>query len=217
MSVDVTTTHPVIACAHTLQTALGEVRGVQAVYMSLEDKKTALVELTKVEAAVAELKARLLAASGDVADDTGARDPGAWLAHATRTDRRITGTQYRLAQALERLPRLAAAMSSGLVNEGQARVIVETVDNLPDRLGTQVKLDAEASLIHFAADHGPGDLKRLGVHILAVIAPDIADEEDAARLEAEEQTARERATYRTRHLGNGRSAATITGAIAAGV
>uniref|UniRef100_UPI003515EC39 DUF222 domain-containing protein n=1 Tax=Nocardioides sp. TaxID=35761 RepID=UPI003515EC39 len=166
MSVDVTTTHPVITCAHTLQTALGEVREVQPVYMSVEDKKTALIELTKVEAAVAELKARVLAASGDVADDTGARDPGAWLAHATRTERRITASQYRLAQALERLPRLAAAMSSGLVNEGQARVIIETVDNLPDRLGTQVKLDAEASLIHFAADHAPADLKRLGVHIL---------------------------------------------------
>jgi hypothetical protein len=64
--------HPIVACADQITTALSEVVDVQPVCMSLDDKRTALLQLTRAERQLAELKLRVLAAAKDVADEDGA-------------------------------------------------------------------------------------------------------------------------------------------------
>ena len=45
-----------------------------------------MVELAQAAAALAELQLRVVAAAGDAAAETGARDTGTWLASVTRAD-----------------------------------------------------------------------------------------------------------------------------------
>jgi len=69
----------------------------------------------------------------------------------------------------------------------------------------EVRGDAESRLVAYAGEFGPVELRRLGRRILDVVAPEIAEEELARRLEAEETAARERASLTFRDLGDGRS------------
>ncbi|MCR1782110.1 HNH endonuclease [Nocardioides carbamazepini] len=202
--------HPVVACASEVCDVLDRVADVQPVFMSVTDKQAALVDLTRAEAQVAELKARILATSDDIAAEHGAHDVAAWLAHATRTDPRTARADLHLATALEQHPAVAAGMRAGTVSTAQARVITTAVDELPTDLGPELAAEAEATLIGYAAHHPPRDLKRLGQRILEVVAPDIAEAEDGRRLEDEERRARQKASLRFRDLGDGRTRITGT-------
>ena len=68
---------------------------------------------------------------------------------------------------------------------------------------------AETQLVEYAAEFGPGGLRRLGRHILDLVAPEIAEAEAAKLLQAEEQTARAKTSLRTKRLGDGVSRTTI--------
>ncbi len=195
--------HPVLGCAATLRDALAGVADVQPVFMSTGQKRDALVALSRVEAQVAELKARVLAVSGEVGEETGARDAAAWLAYATCTDTQVTRAESRLAQALESRPLVAAGMREGRVNAGQALVITAAVAALPPELGPELLASAERTLVGYADHHTPRELKRLGGRLLEVLAPAIADEIDGKRLEDEERRAREKQSLKFRDLGDG--------------
>ncbi|WGX96590.1 HNH endonuclease signature motif containing protein [Nocardioides sp. L-11A] len=197
--------HPIVGCAAEVRSVLARVVDVQPVFMSVAEKESALVELTRAEAQLAELKARVLASADDVAVEHGARDVAAWLAHATRTDPGTARAELHLAKALEERPVVAAGMRAGTVSAAQARVITAAVDELPTDLGPAVAASAEETLVGYAAHHPPRDLKRLGRRILEVVAPDIAEDEDGRRLEDEERRAREKASLRFRDLGDGRT------------
>ncbi|RHW23447.1 hypothetical protein D0Z08_29470 [Nocardioides immobilis] len=93
--------HPIVACAETVSTVVAEVAELQPVYMSPDDKRAAVVALTRAERQLAELKLRVLAAAGDVAEDAGARDVGAWLAHQTQADSSTARAEAHLATALD--------------------------------------------------------------------------------------------------------------------
>jgi hypothetical protein len=198
-------THPILRCAATIDAALTEVADVQPTYLTTEQKRTALVELSRLEARVAELRLRILGVAGEVGDESGARDVAAWMSHATRADPRAARADGHLARALEAWPLLAAGMRRGEVSAAQARVVADVLDDLPDRLGAQTIKDAEVTLVGYCADFRPRELRRLGRRLLDLVAPEIADAEDAARLEAEERRARETASLRFRDLGDGRT------------
>jgi len=197
--------HPVVACARRLAEALDEVADVQPVFMGVADKESALVELARVEARVAELKARVLAAGDDVAVAHGARDVAAWLAQAVQADPRTARAELHLARALDRRPVVAAGMRAGAVSAAQARVITDALAALPGELGPELVDRAGATLVGHAAHHQPRELKRLGRRILEVVSPEVADAEEGRRLEDEERRARERASLRFRDLGDGRT------------
>lgn len=197
--------HPVVACAARLREVVAQVADVQPVFLSVAEKEQALVDLARAEAQVAELKARVLAASDDVAAEHGARDVAAWLAHATQADPRAARADLHLARALERRPMVAAGMRAGAVSAAQARVIVGAVEDLPADLGPELAIEAEQTLVRYAAAHPPRELKRLGRRILEVVAPDVAEAEEGRRLEDEERRARETASLRFRDLGDGRT------------
>ncbi len=84
--------HPILSALTTSQEALEAVRDVQPVYMSPTEKKTAITELARLEAALVELRLRVVATADDAADLALSRDTGSWLASVTpRRFRRRAG------------------------------------------------------------------------------------------------------------------------------
>ena len=126
--------HPVLACADSIEAALKETGDVEVAFMRSEDKRAALLQLSRVEAQLSALRLRLMAASDDVALDEGARDVAALVTHLTRTDGGTNRRDLVLAESLDcRWSQVATALAAGDVNLAQARVIVHALDELPAR------------------------------------------------------------------------------------
>ena len=196
--------HPVLACAARLADELALLADVPVELMSAGDKAAALVSVSATADQLEALRLRLLAASDDVAAESGARDAGAWLAHEIRGDRREQQRDLRLGTALaERWQRVAAGLASGRVNLAQARVIVHALDDLPDDVPAEVVALAESQLVEYAAEFGPGDLRVLGRRILDVVAPEVGEAAEARALEEEERRAAERTTLTLTSCGDG--------------
>lgn len=197
--------HPIVASAQAVIDAVKDVADVQPTFMGSADKQAALVQIAAGEAALAELRLRVLASSGDVAQEAGARDVAAWFARAVRADPAQSRADLRLATSLEDRPLVAAGMREGAVSLAQARVIVAGLAALPADVGAELVAQAEATLVGYAADFGPRELRRLARHILDVVAPEMAEAEAGRQLEDEERAAREKASLTFRDLGDGRT------------
>jgi len=197
--------HPILGCARQVADAVKDVAGIQAVFMTTSEKQTALVELARAEARLAELRLRVLASADDVAEATAARDAAAWVSHATQADPQAARAEWHLAKALDQREQVAARMRAGDVSVAQARVITRGLDDLPSSLGPDLAARAEETLVGLCDRHRPSELRRLAARILDVVAPDIAEAELAKKLEAEEDRAREKASLRFRRLGDGRT------------
>ncbi len=203
--------HPVLSCVASLRSALEVTAEVQAVFMAPADKRTALVELVGVEAQLAGLRLRLMAASDDVALDEGARDVAALVTHHTRTDPGTNRRDLALAQALDqRWLLLASALGQGEVNTAQAHVISHALDELPSvKVGPELMTQAEAHLVEQAGVFGPRELRHLGRRILDHIAPEIGEAHEAEQLAKEEREAESRSSLTSTRLGNGSTRITI--------
>jgi hypothetical protein len=79
---------------------------------------------------------------------------------------------------------------AGDLNLAQARVIVEALDALPDELGDDPVVKAEAYPVEQGRVFGPREPRHLGRGLLEHLAPEIADEAEYQRLLAEENRAR---------------------------
>ena len=202
--------HPILGAAVSAREALTAVRDLQPVFMSPAEQESAVTEIARLEAVTADLKLRLVAASGEAANQAGARDNGAWLASVTRADFAAGRADARLAEALDRRwSGVAAGMADGLVSSAQARVITDALDALPDHLEPETVAKAEAQMVGYCEEFRPSELRRLGRHLLEVVAPEIAEAEAAKLLENEEQQAREKTSLRSRLLGGGMARTTI--------
>ena len=139
-----------------------------------------------------------------MAADTAARDVAAWLHHHTHDRADALRADLRLAEALDRTyRRVAEAMRQGECNLAQAHVIVQALDELPSDLDPEIKARAEVALVGYAGSFDPTHLRRIGRRILDVIAPEIAEAEEAKRLSAEEAHARKKTRLTMRRLGDG--------------
>ncbi|MFC6344380.1 hypothetical protein ACFP8W_20535, partial [Nocardioides hankookensis] len=78
--------HPVLAAMAAVDAAVAAVSEVEPTFMTTEEKRQALLGLSETIDRLEELRMRVLAAAGDVADEDGARDAAAWLAHHGRRD-----------------------------------------------------------------------------------------------------------------------------------
>ena len=149
----------------------------------------------------------VMAASGDVAEETGARSAGDWYAAATRHDHRPSIGLDRLARSLDRdYPHLRPRSLDGRVNLDQATVIVHALDDLPTddlTITAEIRERAELHLIGLADDFAPTQLRRLARKVLEVIAPEISEEAERKALEREEQLAAERTRLTLTPLGDG--------------
>ncbi|HTW16824.1 MAG TPA: DUF222 domain-containing protein [Nocardioides sp.] len=195
--------HPIRQAAAEIAGALKSVADVNPAFMTAPDKAAALVELAAVEARVAELRLRVTADAADVAEETGARDAGAWTASATHRRRGDCAADLRLASALGERPVLAAALREGRVNLDQARVIASALAKLPAEVSSSVVDEAEAALVGYADRFDPTELARLGRRILDVIAPEIAEAVEARHLADLEASAHHRMRLGLRALGDG--------------
>jgi len=168
--------HPVLGAVAAARESLKAVRDVQPVFMIAAEKETAVTELARLEAMAAELKLRVVAAAEDARAEAGARDNGAWLASVTRTDFPAGRAQGRLAQALDRRwTRVAAGMADGLVSPTQATVVVDVLNDLPDDLDPELRARAETEMVTLCGQFRPCELRRLGRHLLELVAPQIAE------------------------------------------
>jgi Domain of unknown function (DUF222) len=95
--------------------------------MSAAEQRTVLVELSRAESRICELRLRVVAAAdrADAVADTGATSTAAWWAHRTRQLRSSAHADVRLARLLDdTYAATRDAWARGLVDAGQARVIV---------------------------------------------------------------------------------------------
>ena len=189
--------HPIAWFATRLHEVLDGLSASPAWSMTPDEQRSTLVALARAEARVAELRLRVLAAAdrNDIAAASAATSTVAWLAHETRQVRSAAHADMRLADHLDG-PFAATrdALSAGMVDTAQARVVVRAVDKLPDWVSEHDRQRAEKHLLHLAGDHDANALKVLGRRVLEVIDPEAADLEEGRKLEAEERAA-EKATY----------------------
>ncbi len=203
-------THPVLTCAATVVAAVKDVRDVQPVFMTPADKQAAVVELARASAMLEELRLRVMTTCEDLVDASAARDVGAWTATVTLSDPGPMRADAKVAAAIDsRWHTVAAGMRDGTVSLAQARVVVDALDALPDDLDPALVADAESRLVGWCAEFPPAQLRTLGRRILEVVAPDVAEAEEAKKLQALEDAARERTSIKTRRLGDGVTRTTI--------
>ncbi len=204
---DAVVTHPIVAAVTDVRASLKSVADANPTFMSADDKAAALTELVRAEGQLAELRLRILADAGDLAHDTAAKDAAGWLAQQTRTRYADARTDLTLAAALDREhPVLGAAMREGEATLAQAHVIHRALDALTALLAvvdTDTIAQAEAHLVAQAAEFGPQELGRIGRRILDVIAPEIAEAAEAARLADLEAHAGDRTRLSMRRIGDG--------------
>ncbi len=195
---------PISAAVASIRATLKSVAEANPTFMSTEDKASALTELVRAEGQLAELRLRLLADAGDLAVAAATKDAAGWLAQVTRTKFTDARADLALATALDReRPVLASAMREGAVTLTQAHTIQRAVAALPSAVDADTVTRAEAHLVAQADEFGPKELGRIGRRILDVVAPEIAEAAEAARLADLEAHAEEQTRLTMRRLGDG--------------
>lgn len=198
--------HPVLACLDAVEAELAAVADVDPLFMSVADKKAALVQVLAARARADELYLRLLGSAEDVAEADGARDAAAWVAHHTRQDRGQCRRDHRLAVALRGdRARIAGAMRDGAVHLEQARTVADAVEALPPDVEPEIVGAAEERLLAEAGSFGPRELRVMGRRVLEVVAPEVAEDAERRALEREEAHASSVTRLTTRSRGDGTS------------
>ncbi len=195
--------HPILRALSAIEQALDETASVDPIFMATADKRAALRQVSALSSRLDGLLLRVVVAADDVAEVDGARDAGAWLAHATRRDPAEGRRLLRLARSLGSLPAVGAALSGGSLSMAQASVIDHAVEKLPHDLDPQVRQQAEQHLVEQAVDFAPRDLRRLGRRVLQVVDPAADEAHEQRLLEREDAEASRRTFLRTRRNGDG--------------
>lgn len=118
-----------------------------------------------------------------------------WLAAELCYTRAQASAMLHHAADLERFQQVGEALRGGHANAFQARAVTDVLRKLPDDLSTEAVEQAQATMVGFCAEFDSQLLKGLAQHLLEVVAPEIAEEAEAARLERERKAA-----LRNRHL-----------------
>lgn len=118
-----------------------------------------------------------------------------WLAEVVRLTHREASRLVSTGRQLQRFDVVGAAAASGEVTPAQADAITGVLAKLPETLSAERVRQAESLMVEFAADHNSTELRRLNGRLLELVAPEVAEESEAVRLERERQLA-----LRTRYL-----------------
>lgn len=198
--------HPVSAVVARVEAELESVSDVPLWSMSAADSGDVLVALAAARARLDELTTRVLRQGEAVGTglDSGGATTTAWFAHETCTTRLEATRLRRLGEALERHEHVRSALASGSLVTDQARVIVDAVDALPAGVESWVPERATEFLLQQARHHDAKALRVLGRRVLEVVDPDVADAEEARRLEVEERDALAAASFSMREDGHGK-------------
>ncbi|MDP9821299.1 hypothetical protein J2S59_001108 [Nocardioides massiliensis] len=199
--------HPITDSLAVLHAALDQVGVAQAWALPPEAKKQVLRDLARAEARVTAMKLQVLALSADLAEESGDKDAGSWLARDQRLERRNARLDDKLASALDtRWHHLTDAFTAGAVNLDQVRVIARALDELVegnDDLDPELVQRAEHTLIDHATKFGPRELRILGRRILEHLDPEGTQARDERRLRDAEAHANKTQRLSWRSLGDG--------------
>ena len=187
------TSHPIRSAITRIDEVLKEVRDVPAWSMAPAETREVLVEITFLEAQLAELRARATAHGQtiEVEAESGATSTANWLAHHTKQTRAGAHRAATFATALstELHEPVREALADGRLLVDQAEVIIKAIDALPDDLDPEIVKDAQSTLLDYAAEHDAKALRILGKRILEVVAPEVGEAHEAKVLEKEEREA----------------------------
>jgi hypothetical protein len=201
--------HPIASAVAQIDDILKTVRDAPAWSMSAQETRRALVGTTRLEAKVAELQARIAehARTIEVAAASGGTSTANWWAHETKQTRAAAHRKSKLASSLnsDLHEPVRTALADGRLLVDQAEVIVQAMEGLPaDLVDDDVRRDAQATLIGFAAQHDAKHLRILGKRILEVVAPEVGEAWEARKLAQEEREAEAAAAFRIHDDGHGR-------------
>jgi hypothetical protein len=132
------------------------------------------------------------------------RTPAGWLAARSRLTGRSARRLAEVARATDRRPVLDQALTAATVNVEQALVIDRCLSALSTDIGAEATAKAEALLIGWAADFDADGLRHLGRKLLWYVAPDIAEQREAAAVARDEATGFETRTLSISDAGDGR-------------
>ncbi len=201
--------HPIRSVLSRITDELKTVRDAPGWSMSPAETRETMVELTRLEAQVAELQLRV-AGHGqtvEVEAESGATSTANWWAHATKQTRAAAHRKTRLAAALgtEVFEPVRVALAEGRLLVDQAQVIITAIQALPDHVDAAIRDDALATLIGYAELHDAKALRILGRRILDVVAPEVGEAHEVKVLEREEREAEAAAVFRMHEDGHGKA------------
>ena len=113
-------------------------------------------------------------------------------------------TKFAAALATEAHEPVRVALRRRELLVDQAEVIIAAIDALPDDIDPAIVVDAQATLLGYAADHDAKALRILGKRILEVVAPEVGEAHEAKVLEKEERDAAATARLWGRRDGHGK-------------
>ncbi|MEN8704525.1 MAG: DUF222 domain-containing protein, partial [Nocardioides marinisabuli] len=207
-----TAAHPIGSAVARAHAVLDEVVEVSAWSMSQAETAQALVEVARLEARWGEVRSRLLEHADAVAVQERNASPSlaVWHSNVTRSTKRESFRQVRLAEGLARHVLVREALGRGDLIGEQASVICASLDALPDDLDPAVLEQATTALIEFAQVHDAKALRVLGRRILDVVAPEVGEAWEAELLDREEREAEKSSVFRMREDGHGRIRGSFT-------
>jgi hypothetical protein len=213
-----TAAHPISGAVARVHSALDDVAGTPLWSMSQEATAQTLVEVSRAEARLVEVRSQLLshAEAVAVAETNASPSVAVWHSNATRSTKRESFRQVRLASGLDRYDVVREALGRGDVIAEQASVICTALDELPGDLDPSVLEQAAKALVAFAEVHDAKGLRVLGRRILEVVAPEVAEAWEAEQLDREEREAEKSAVFRMREDGHGRIKGSFTVPLLAG-
>lgn len=134
---------------------------------------------------------RELGARGVAAHD-GATSMTGWLRDQLHIGAGLARRLVRLGTVLDERPIVAEAVAAGEVTVEQIHVIADALDDLPKDIDADLPRRCEAALVEAAATLEPGVLRLAGERVLALVAPEVAEQALARKLERDEQDAYQR-------------------------
>ena len=206
MTAMTTPRHQVASATAHLRVLADALVDVSVWSMDAAETAATLVELTRLESQVVELKSRVAAHADElqVGSEFGATSTANWLAHQTKQTRPDAARTVRLGYDLATHDVVRDALARGDLRVDQAAVIIRAVKALPDDLDPDLLIRAERHLVAAAAEHDARTLNILGRRLLEVVAPDLADQHEADLLEKEEAKAAQSCRLTMSDDGHGR-------------
>ena len=197
--------HRITHVVEALHAALDSAADANPAFMTVPEKKSALLRLKRVEARVTELLLRVEAEAGDLAAAECSQDVSGVLVSAGLDDPKHAIWEARFATKLARYEQVRAGMAAGDFTEAHATVIVQTLQELPDDAGQHLVAKAELQLCGWARQFAPREVRRLGKRILSTVDPDAGEAAEARALRRLEEESKRRTTLSIRSRGDGTS------------
>ncbi|ANH39212.1 hypothetical protein I601_2796 [Nocardioides dokdonensis FR1436] len=207
-----TALHPIGDAVARVHAALDEVAETPAWSMGQADAAEVLVQIARAEARLVELRSRALVQAEAVAVQERNASPSlaVWHAYATRSTKRESFREVRLATGLIRYGVVREALGRGDLVAEQASVIVNALDALPDDLEPGVLEQAAKALVAYAEVHDAKALRILGRRILEVVASEVAEAWEAEQLARQDREAERAVAFRIREDDQGRCKGSFT-------